>query len=725
MNIFYPTSAWTSLLAIVGASTLLGWFIIRQWTGEQRPFQGNLLELMFASLTMGVMVIGWLAFVLAEIGQFSIVTLTFLWSGLSLIFALKTWRSREGWRPVYAPGENPNRLFSFLPGWAEYAALGVWLVTAVFLFFRPHQFIIGGADAGVYVNLGANISRTGSILIQDDFLASLPADLYPALLRPLNNPVAPQYILPAFHVIGEPLGQITPHFYHLHPVWQATAYSLTGGGANGVQAELLLPGLWGLFGALAVYLTVRRIAGWETALVALAGLSLNALQVWFARYPTTETLTQFLLWAGLWGLGVWIEDPGSRPLWGLLAGLALGQSFLVRIDMLFVLPVLGLFGVWLWASTGWKQTYNWFFLPLLLLILHSLLHALWQSRPYFFELFGFALNILRVNWYIPVGGAIGGVVLLLGLGRYRRQLAWLGRYQRQFLAGLISVVVLWALYNWFLRPYLGETTFWNDPYGGGAIPQLNHENLIRLGWYLSPVGIGLGIAGIGLLIWQVNRGTTVTLSINLLIALIYLTNIRANPHQIYAMRRYVPAVMPLFIIGGACFLGWLAARKKTWLSAITAVLAILWLAGLGWLSRGFISQVDYQGILPQLNQFDDQIAAGSILIFNDPTPVGQGDFIGTPLRFLKQYNVLTLRDPDALDEPQFAQTLRQWQDQGYAIYWLNVPGGFEWPLPDWPLSETGSYDIQTVVLEGTFYHRPSQLNTIHWQGQIIEVSLEK
>lgn len=92
-----------------------------------------------------------------------------------------------------------------------------------------------------------------------------------------------------------------PQFYHLHPVWQAVAFGL-----GGVHAALLLTGLWSLLGSLAVYLTVRQIAGWEAAALALAGLSLNAVQQWFARYPTTEPLTQFLLWTGLWSLGMWL-----------------------------------------------------------------------------------------------------------------------------------------------------------------------------------------------------------------------------------------------------------------------------------------------------------------------------------------------------------------------------------------------------------------------------------
>jgi hypothetical protein len=393
--------------------------------------------------------------------------------------------------------------------------------------------------------------------------------------------------------------------------------------------------------------------------------------------------------------------------------------------MLFVLPVLGLFGLWLWVREGWKRDYNWFFLPLLLLILHSLLHALWQSRPYFFELFGFALTLLRVNWLIPVGAGIGGIVLLLGLSRYRRQFIRLGRYQRQFLMSLVFAFVLWALYGWFVRPYLGQTTLWNDPYSEGAIPQLNHENLIRLGWYLSPVGVWLGVAGIGLLIWRANRETAVMLAINLLITLIYLTNIRANPHQVYAMRRYVPAVMPLFIVGGACFLGWLAAHKKIWLSSTALLLALVWLGGFGWLARGFISQVDYQGILPQLDQLAGQFAPGSILIFNDPAPIGQGDIIGTPLRFLKGHDVLTLRDPEALDGQQFEQTLRRWQMQGHSVYWLMVPDGYEWPLSRWSLDEAGAYDIQVTALEGTFDRRPSQLQALHWRGQFALIQPEE
>jgi hypothetical protein len=266
---------------------------------------------------------------------------------------------------------------------SEPAVLLIWLLAAGWLFFRPHEFIIGGADAGVYVNLSASIAENGRILIQDPILADLEPTLYPALLRhlpPTENAsvIAPYYALPGFYITDASAGEITPQFFHLHPVWQAVAYSL-----GGVRAALLMTGLWAMGGALALYLIVRQLVSWEAAVLALAALSLNALQVWFARYPTTEMLTQFLLWAGLWALILWLqaikeEKSGNErliALLGLLSGLALGQLFLVRIDMYFLLIVPGVIWLWLRQNGRWCTIYNWFFLPLTLMTLHSILHA--------------------------------------------------------------------------------------------------------------------------------------------------------------------------------------------------------------------------------------------------------------------------------------------------------------------------------------------------------------
>ena len=49
------------------------------------------------------------------------------------------------------------------------------MIAAAWLYFRPHESIMGGADAGVYVSLGAEIAQHGSFRLVDEALAALAA----------------------------------------------------------------------------------------------------------------------------------------------------------------------------------------------------------------------------------------------------------------------------------------------------------------------------------------------------------------------------------------------------------------------------------------------------------------------------------------------------------------------------------------------------------------------
>ncbi len=173
------------------------------------------------------------------------------------------------------------------------------------------------------MSLGAEIARNGGFQIVDEAFAALPVELQAAVTRPLpNTPGASSYLFPGFYVTDAAAGRLTPQFYPLHPVLQAAVFSAAGGGAEGVKAELLLPGLWMLLGTLAVYLTARDAGGSAVGALTLAGLSLSALEVWFGRYPTSESLTQFLLWGGVWCAARWLGDRELPQLWAFAAGSA-------------------------------------------------------------------------------------------------------------------------------------------------------------------------------------------------------------------------------------------------------------------------------------------------------------------------------------------------------------------------------------------------------------------
>lgn len=725
---------WGSLVAIVAASLIIGWLIVIQFTRDARLS----LPTAFASLTLGVIGAGWLALVLAEFGRYSTVTWLITIAGFAVLLVMLTvWRQRSG-RWAAAPDAASGRgepLFPALPGWVELLFLGGWLVVAGWLFLRPHEYVAGASDAGVYVNLSASIDREGSFLIDDDGLAGLPVSLYPSLLRPLpNDPVAPSYLLPGFYVIGEPAGEITPQFYPLHPLWQAVGFGLAqplaawgdapaSDTAAGVGAALRMSGLWALLGSLAVYLTVRQYAGWETAALALVALSLTALQVWFARYPTTEMLTQYLLWAGLFGLSLWLAGDGPAPLWALLSGAALGQVFLVRIDILVIVPVLGLLVLWVIfggrRAVADRASVAWFVAPLFLLAAHSLLHGYWQSRPYFVVHTGLGVQLLQANWLIPlvvVAAAVAGVWLVR---RWGGRLSDMGQpYYRVALGALVAVTLTFALYGWFVRPVVGQTMTRPDAFSEVAIPLLDHLNWPRLGWYLSPVGLALGVAGTCLLIWRLNRRMALVLAVGALFAVVYLWRLQANPHQIYAMRRFVPAVVPFLTVAASIFIGWLARKPAWWVRGTAVVLAVAWLGGLAWSARGFVSQIDYADLTAELQQFDATLDPRAVLLFDDPAPIGQGDFFGTPLKFLFGHEVYTVRDKSMLDEAALVDMLELWHNMGRSVYWIGDPA---WLAEQGLAHDTRTHTLTSQHLESTYDHKPVAIVPDVWQLTVSRV----
>lgn len=684
--------AWLPLLLITLANLITGGLILQQWGVPPRRRVGYAAR----ALGWGLVVNGWLAVVLAEIGRFSLLNLSLLWLLLSLGL---TWRYRPIRRllsgtPEAAPPISPAPI-----------TLLLFLLAALWLYGRPHQFFKGAADAGVYINLAANIARSGGILIHDPDLASLDARLYDHLLRPLPaGDVAPYLLLPGFYVTDPAQGQVTPQFYPLYPVWQAVALSL---GGHNLQAALLTTGLWASLGGLGLYLTARQIGGPWAGSLALTGLALNGLQIWFARYPTTETLAQALLWLSLWALTRWLDRPHAPQAtqYAALAGLLLGQTLLARIDMFFLLAIPA--GLWLWVWLNRRRPSRGllvFSAALGALTLHAFAHAWWQSRPYFLSTYGYLLSVLVQQWPLWSGGlAIIGLSLWL-VQRYRPRLtadrAW-GRWLRT--AGAALIIILLA-YAWFLRP-LATPLVYRDWYSGQDIRLYDHENLRRLGWYLSPLGVWLGGLGAAWWMWRGRVRAAPVLGVGLFFTLLYVWRIQANPHQVYAMRRYIPVVIPFLTLSAALLAVAIGRSPAVWRKGLAGLAAVAWLGGLIYLAPGLVSQVDDAALPEQLIALSARLEPGAVLLFNDPAAIGQGDILGTPLHFLFGHTVFDLRRTDGLDVDALAQQVRLWQATR-AVYWLATPGGTPWPLAPAALHDRGAYAVELVELEASYTQRP-------------------
>lgn len=693
-----------TLLLVIGACLIPGRILFTALFSS-RPEQQNYdpLTRWFASLGLGVIGVGWLAFLLAELGLYS-------WPRLAIGWLVGVGVLAFFYRPQFnfnIPAGQQTRL--------QYLLLLIWLPIASYFFLRPHEFILGGADAGVYVNLAANIAHTGRIIIDDPTLAALDPALYPALLRslpPESAEGASYYLFPAFNLDDEHSGRIIPQFFHLPPVWQAIAHTF-----GGVWANLQIIGLWALLGTLAVYLIVRQFAGWPAGLLALAGLTVNGLQVWFARYPTTESFNQYLFWLGIWSFGLWLQERSKG--WGFLAGAALGSLFLVRIDSYFLLalPLLTLGGLTLTGRSHKNDL--WFYLPMGLLFSHSLLHVFFITRPYFNRIVAHEANLFGNNPWLLFGGLAMMAGTMVSLIFFRRQLLALGRLRPGLSALLISFILLLATYGWFIRPYGVEPgRSWFYWYGGGNIPILDQENFIRLGWYLSPIGVWLGVLGLCLMVWHIRRDTAAIIGIGLFFTTLFLWRNQANPVQIYTMRRYIPVVMPLFIIAATYLISRIYDSRLTIDHSPFAihkffafVLAFLWLGGLAWSARGFINQVDYRGLIGQMEAWNSQLAPHSVLIVNHEAAISLGDYLGTPFHFLYGHDVFTLRDPAGANLPLLVETIKEWQASGRDVYWMGEPTILDtYQLPYTPLH----LGVAFQTLEASYDHKPTALTDTIW-----------
>lgn len=736
------------LVIILIAAWLPGRLALQRLRGQELRF----IERHFAALGLGLALCGWLAFTLAELGLFSLPLLAILWLSVTLLLTLLAYTATpphpHSSTPPHPHTRSPLHLIT------EPLLLALWLPAALWLFLRPHEAILGAADAGVYVSTAAHIAREGQILVYDAALAQLDTTLRAVLLRPIPDAaVAPSYLFPGFNVVDAGAGTILPDFFHYHPTWQAVAYTLGerfAGPALAVRAALLMPGMWALLGAVAVYLTLRQAlqrpgAGERGVLgatlvagIALVALSLNAIQVWFARYPVTETLTQMLLWTGLWALGAWLMDRHPLRLWGLLAGLSFGLVLLTRIDALAVLAIPVLTAVWQLARRDLCRVHLWYYVPLALLTVHLGLHSAFISRPYFARITGYVQGLATRFWPLLVTLVAVGLLAVWLLGRYRKlsQVSelWPGRL-RPFLALVVLSIIGLAVYGWFIRPVYGALPSYTEWYDGQTIVLTDRENLVRLGWYLGPLGVWLGVAGICLLIWKINRRSIAFLGLGLFFSLLYLWRIQANPHQIYVMRRYVPVVLPFFIAGGAALIHYLvfglwARREGTSVHAdhtasqtslqrntviaarvLGLLLALAWLATIAWSARGFVTQVDYRGLTAQLAQLDRQLPQNSVLIFDEQAPIGRGDILGTPLRFLFGHDVFTLRAPQQLDNALLVRTIESWQNSGRSVYWV---GAADWLQTQDLNYTTEEVTITTSALEGSYEHKPYRILPLTW-----------
>jgi hypothetical protein len=97
-----------------------------------------------------------------------------------------------------------------------------------------------------------------------------------------------------------------------------------------------------------------------------------------------------------------------------------------------------------------------------------------------------------------------------------------------------------------------------------------------------------------------------------------------------------------------------------------------------------------------------------------------GDFWGTPLKFLYDHEVFTLRQPDQVDASLLVQTIKNWQNKGYTVYWI---GDTSW-LAQQNIAHASSIlaTLTAANLEATYDRKPQKIINVEWPLPIFEIA---
>lgn len=601
------------------------------------------LEALFATFMGTVIFTGWMSTILMTFGVFSLAAVTgvlFLAAG-----GLFVWQ-----RPFHKPQFAPLN-------WPEWLLLVLLLGSAI-VYFRPHEYILGGIDPGGYMNIAATAVRTGDFILTDQWTSLLRE--YPEVTLREQPPQWRTHYLQfvGWYIDDNDPTRVIPQFFPFHPALIAVGISLAG-----LYGGLFVTPLWGTLSLAVIFLLTRQLFDNRTGLLAATLYAITPIHIYFARYPSTEPLTLLLIFTGLLGFqAVWDERQGKIA-WGVLGGAAFGASFLTRIDLpLVALLIVG----WLtlaWWQRRWSPGWSWFALTCGVLAAHAGLSAFFLSAPYMWNTYGSLLNVIRKQLVVQLV-LVGAIVLLLvGLwlmwryswAQFRRtQLASFinGRSFRWLLAG--SVVFL-SVFAYFIRPLLQPATSYNTWPAGTTSWVLDGENWVRLGWYLTPLGLILTTLGLAWLLRTASLNRLgFFLSVGILTTLQYVYKIFNTPYHIYTMRRYVPIVLPMLMIYTALFLIYLLQTQPRLAKIAASILTIGLMVGLLYQSRFVLPLREYRGAVDQLEAVAQSLEPEAILVFNEPASATFSDTFGPPLKFIYGHDIATIRE----DDPAFLTWLQ-------------------------------------------------------------------
>jgi len=426
---------------------------------------------------------------------------------------------------------------------------------------------------------------------------------------------------------GPAAGFVYPQYGNLLPGLLAVAGWLYSDGLllklNAMIGSVALLGFYGL---------VRQYTARVWALVAVIVLGVSLPQLHFSRNSYSEPVTMLFLVGGL-ALLREVQRRGSTRGYGL-AGLVLGSAALARIDGLYFLLAVPLLAAATLAIASPERRRDAtrkvaaLLLGVAVPVVVAMVNLATLSSPLYLDNLGSELAMIAAAAVaITVVGAVA-VVLAWRTRLLHRLAAATGRWLPGVGAAAVMVLAAVAASRplWYVgripdapEPQIHYITFLQKANGLplDGTRSYAEQTMLWFSWYYGPVTVALGVLGVAFGVHRLLRRGDLRLlaplAMFLSAALLYVTVPSIVPDQIWAMRRYLPVVIPGLLLAAAAVLGLLARRSRTGMAA-AALLAGIMLLIPAMLSSRLVTVRDLVPQLPEVLNLCDNLPADAALL---------------------------------------------------------------------------------------------------------------
>lgn len=641
------------MLALVLKAVIVAYLpgaVIFRWPGSTRGTRAGLSideRLFWATIISLVWSLG-VVIALAAAGRYTFTSLLGINLAASLAVAAALNRRLRYTEPV------DRRLWPLVAP-AALIALGVWL------YLPASEYIVGGKDPGSYINEGIQIAQRGHLVVNDPVVASVPPPFRNLFFPSHNNPTYYGIRFIGYYIRDVETGAVIGQFPQLYPASIAVGYGL-----NGLSGARQTGPVWAILGLLAVYFTGAHLFGRLPAAAGAALVGLNVVQVWFARYPTTEVVMQTCTFAAVLALARAVD--GARPFFGIVAGVLGALMLFLRVDAVLVIAALA--GAAALAPAVNKRAGAGFWIALVAMGVLGLWYLLGPMRAYMAYPVDFVQNSGGF-WIV----AIGAIALVLVPRLVTRPA--IGTFVSQWVPILLALVLTaLAIYAYFFRQE------------GGRLALSDAMAFRTFGWYITPPVLGLAVAGLA---WFIVTRFWTSPAFFLVVAVFgffFFYKTRIVHEHFWAARRLLPVILPgallvmpalVWDLVGPHRLGrlWRGAANSVLVRAVGAALLLVLTAPVAmafWRATAEIRHhVEYAGLIPRIETLAARFGDRDLLLVEGRDAGSDLHVLAMPLAYIYARQVLVL-DSAVPDKRRF-EAFVDWARTRYDNVWFLGSGG--------------------------------------------------